>query len=316
MISYNSGMVQKIDPTYKFRQGTPEDSYTVLEILYHSLMDLNRRSGLLPENEQVALDEVERAWEGSRSFFEHLAQTAESFWVVEKESRPIGYARSILRSGMRELTELFILPGRQSAGLGRELMRLVFPPPSEGVEHRCIIATTDLRGLVLYLRSGVYPRFPIYFFGRKPDLRIVDSDLEMLPISNSEENLNIIGGIDEIVLGHRRDEDHRWFLSSRQGYLYVQGESPVGYGYVGQDSGPFALLEADDIPAVLAHAENQAAEIGVEYFGFQVPMINKQAVDILLEWKYRMEPLFYFFMSDQPFGKFENYIFTNPIYFL
>lgn len=306
----------KFDSAYKFRQGTPEDSHTVLEILYHSLMDLNRRSGLLPENEQVGLDEVERAWEGSRSFFEHLAQTAESFWVVEKGARPVGYARSILRSGMLELTELFILPDKQSAGLGRELMRRAFPPPSDEVEHRCIIATTDLRGLVLYLQSGVYPRFPIYFFGCKPGHRIKNSDLEMQPISDSEGNVNIIGSIDEVVLGHRRDEDHRWFLSNRQGYLYVRGEHPVGYGYVGRDSGPFALLEMDDFPSVLAHAETQAAEIGLEYFGFQVPMINEQAVDALLAWKYRMEPLFYFFMSDQPFGKFENYIFTNPIYFL
>ena len=48
--------------------------------------------------------------------------------------------------------------------MGRELLTRGFP--SEGATHRSIIATVDTRAQVLYIKAGVYPRFPIYYFGR------------------------------------------------------------------------------------------------------------------------------------------------------
>jgi hypothetical protein len=44
----------------------------------------------------------------------HLTETAEAFWVVEDAEGLVGYARTINRSGLRELTELFVRPGAQS----------------------------------------------------------------------------------------------------------------------------------------------------------------------------------------------------------
>jgi hypothetical protein len=48
------------------------------------------------------------AWDRRRPLYEHLAQTAEHLWIAEDDGRPVGYARSILRDGVRELTELFV----------------------------------------------------------------------------------------------------------------------------------------------------------------------------------------------------------------
>ena len=39
-------------------------------------------------------------------------------------------------------------------------------------------------------------------------------------------------------------------------------KSIVGYGYLGEHNGPFASLDANDFPAILAHAETEAADIG------------------------------------------------------
>src|SRR6185295_12550360 len=113
--------------------------------------------------------------ERRRPLFEHLARSAEEFWIAEEAGDAIGYARSILRDNALELTEFFVLPGRQSAGVGRELLARAFP--KDDVAHRSIIATTDARAQGRYLRAGVYPRFPIYYFGAPPRPVAEPSDL-------------------------------------------------------------------------------------------------------------------------------------------
>ena len=89
----------------------------------------------------------------------------------------------------------------------------------------------------------------------------------------------------------------------------------VGYGYFGNNSGPFALLNEDDFPAVLAHAESVAAEQGKE-FGVETPLINKKAIGYFLERKYKIEPFTTLFMSNELFGRFENYLCYSPILFM
>jgi hypothetical protein len=87
--------------------------------------------------------------------------------------------------------------------------------------------------------------------------------------------------IDQAVIGHRRTEDHAWLVGERQGFVYRRGRDAVGYGYVGRSSGPFALLDPADTPAVLAHAERTAAERGDAPFGLDVPAVNRAAVRYL-----------------------------------
>src|SRR5713101_6703593 len=143
-----------------FRRGTLDDSHTVYRIFERSLEDFSRRTNV--QADQTAGDP--EAWERRRPLYEHLARTADQFCIAEEAGQPIGYARSILRDGTRELTEFFVLPASQSAGVGRELLARAFP--AAGANHRSIIATFDSRALGRYLRAGVYPHFPIYFFRR------------------------------------------------------------------------------------------------------------------------------------------------------
>jgi hypothetical protein len=86
----------------------------------------------------------------------------------------------------------------------------------------------------------------------------------------------------------------------------------VGYGYTGQTNGPFALLDACDFPAVLAHAESEAARHGVDQCYLAVPLINSIAVTYLLSRRYQLNVHYSLFMADQPFGQFENYIQFSP----
>ncbi len=60
-----------------------------------------------------------------------LAEIAAEWWVAEDDAgRLIGYARSIERGagyGLFELSEFFVRPGHQSAGVGRALLERAFP---------------------------------------------------------------------------------------------------------------------------------------------------------------------------------------------
>ncbi|MES0361635.1 MAG: GNAT family N-acetyltransferase [Anaerolineales bacterium] len=297
------------------RPGKFEDSFTVFNIFERSLADLGRRFGSTSSFSTDDLRSLENMWAERRSLYEHLALTADQFWLAEREGIAIGYARSIVRDGVRQLTELFVLPGEQAGGIGRKLMAHAFPP-IQYAKHNSIIASPDSPAQVLYLKSGVYPRFPVYYFGRSPEKLSFSSDLTIEPFQDSPSNLATLAEIDNTVLGFTRQVDHNWLLSERQGYLYFRRDQPVGYGYLGVRNGPLALLDEADFPAVLAHAESQAAAQCRTEFGLEVPMINQVAVDYLLGRGFRMDAFMAVMMTDKPFARFENYILTSPPFFM
>ena len=70
------------------------------------------------------------------------------------------------------------------------------------------------------------------------------------------------------------------------------------------------MLDAADFPAVLALAEPAAADRG-EAFSVAVPLINRNAVDYLMGRRCQIGPFGVQFMSDEPFGRFENYLATS-----
>src|SRR5262249_17722887 len=155
-----------------------------------------------------------------------------------------------------------------------------------------------------YLKSGVYPRFSWNDFSRTPEPVSAATDLTIEPVSAMRGTLAACAMIDKELFDFSRDADHEFLLGDRQGYLYYRGSQVVGYGYLGADNGPFALLDALDFPAVLAHAETDAARRGVERFAVMVPLINRAAVSYLLARRFLLAEWFGFFMSDEPFGTF------------
>lgn len=297
-----------------FRRGTVDDSFVVFKIFEASLMDLSDRQGVMAVT--GAGDPMVRAelWTRRKPLFDHLARTADEFWIALDGERPIGYARSIFRDGVRELTEFFVLPAAQSDGVGRELIRRAFP--AEGATHRVIIATTDVRAQARYLKAGVVPRFPEMYWSRAPENVTVQTDLEFVRMTNTPEMLATVAEIDRAILGHRRDADHAFLLDTRAGYLYRRGGNIVGYGYLASGCGPIALLEPADFAAVLGHAEANAFANNHPEVGFDIPMINRAAIDYFLAHNYKLDSFVALLMSDTPFGTFENYVLTSPPFFI
>src|SRR3972149_9134993 len=81
----------------------------------------------------------------------------------------------------------------------------------------------------------------------KTDLRIESIQLEL--------HMQAINRIDRELINHTREALHRWIITGRDGFIYKRKGEIVGYGHVGSSSGPFAVLDENDFPAVLAHAE-------------------------------------------------------------
>jgi hypothetical protein len=297
----------------RYREVEEADLPRLADILVAAVDDFGRRTNVIANS--TAGDTAEMAWERRRSLWEHLHRTAEASWVAVREGRLVGYARTINRGGLRELTEYFVLPGEQSAGIGGELLARAFP--TEGAAHRVIVATSDLPALSRYLRTGLAGRFPIYTFEGSPsDEAELPDGLAAERLDRSPAAIELLAAVDVDVLGHRRDVDHEWLLGERRGWLYRRAANVVGYGYHGDWQGPFAVLDEADMTAVLAHAEVEARRDGRAELAFEVPLVNKAAVGWLLARRYRMNPFFTFLLSDEPFGAFERYIHTSPPVFL
>jgi len=297
------------------RRGTLADAEAVYRVFVESTADLEKRFGT-PDEKNIWIDAewVAKYWIERRSLFDHMTRTADEYWVAERGGEIVGFARAATHDGVRELLEFFVVPGHQAQGIGKQLLQRAFP--AGGVRHRIIMATTEIHALSRYLKAGVYPRFPIYYFFRKPEAVAVETDLEFVRATASPETLATLRAIDREILEFERDVDHEFLLSDRQADLYYRNGQVVGYGYTGKGTGPIALLHQADFPAVLARAESEAAAAGEDEFGMYLPMINRHAVDYMLGRGFQIDPFTVLFMSDSPFGKFEHYIITSPPFFV
>lgn len=302
------------------RPGRLDDTATAFGIFRDAVLELGSRLGVttITGGDDPAV--MASLWETRRPLFDHLARTGAHFWIAESSGEAIGYARSTLHDGVLELTELFVLPRAQSAGVGRELLARAFPRAGE--RHRLVIATPDVRALTSYMKAGCYARFPFHHFSRaaRPDPPV--SDLEAEPIDDSARALELLAQVDQSVLGFRRDADHAWLASTRLGVFYRRAGRLVGYGYTGPrsgpvadaDRGPFAAFADVDLPAMLALAERSAPP-GTA-FGVDVPLVNRAVVDYLLGQGFRMDPFATYLMSDAPMGRYDAYVSTTPSFFI
>jgi len=298
-----------------FRQASEQDDFATFTVFLKSIIDYSERTGVEGITGGHSPEKINKLWVRRRPLWNHLSETCDQYWVAENENNEvIGYARSIVRGDHRELTEFFVVPGEQSAGIGKELIARAFP---EDTPHRSIIATTDFRALARYLKSKVYPFAIEIYFERAPEAVEFESDLQFQKADGSDTTLQALGKIDSVVLGHRRDVDHNFLTQDRTLYLYKRENEIVGYGYISKDyCGPFALLNNKDFPVILTHAESQAHNLGAGTIGFETPTVNTIVVDYLMNRNYRLEGFITSIMSNKPFGKLENYLLTSPPFFL
>ena len=298
----------------RYRPGTPADSRACFELMEAAIDDFGQRTGVIAND--TFGDPA--AWETRRPLFEHLAATGESWWLAldDTSDRLLGYARTIMRDGMRELTEFFVHPTAQAGGIGRELLARTFSP--DGARHRSIIATTDTRAIARYLRAGLGARLPMAGFEATPRPVSLETDLVREPIDPAAPPFADLATIDRAILDIRRDEDHRWLAGQRPGWLYRRGGIAVAYGYHPSRpswGGPLAALDPVDLPVLLADSETAAAEAGHDRVTFDLPLIARTAIDHLLARGFRVDAFLMLYFTDGPTDGLDRYVLTSPPFF-
>ncbi len=293
------------------RRAVRGDAPACHELLWASVTDLAVRQGT------PLAGSVDDWWANGESLHRFLADHNAEWWVAAEPGGTtlIGYARSIRRGALLELTEFFVRPGHQSAGVGAALLARAFPDVDG--EVRSIIATTDVRALGRYYRAGVVARFPLLSLAGAPVSAELDTDIVATRVDvDSATDRSDIAAVDTSLLGSARDESEiRWLAESREGFVYRRGDTVVGYGFVGKGgAGPIAVYDADDQPAVLAHLEARAAAAGIESIEFQVPAPNEVATRHLLGRGYRIDPWINQLMSNRPFGAFDRFLGFGAIF--
>ena len=297
----------------RYRPGTPADSRLAFDIFETTIDDLSRRTATTMS--ATAGDPA--AWDKRRPLFDHLAATGDQWWFAEDEmsGEALGYARSIVRDGVRELTEFFVLPTAQAAGVGRELIARAFP---DDTRHRAIVATTDARAIARYLKAGLSGRAAMIGFEAAPRPVSLPTDLERQPIPAASPQLDALGEIDRALLGFRRDEDHRWLASQRRGWLYARAGEPVAYGYhpsMPMWGGPYASLDPADLPVLLADGETAAASAGHAIVTFDLALTARHGIEHLLKRGFRVDPFVMLFFTDGPVDGLDRYVLTSPPFF-
>jgi GNAT superfamily N-acetyltransferase len=294
-----------------YRRATSDDVAACHELMWESVTDLGRRQGTPLEGSATDW------WSSSEPLNLLLARIAAEWWVAEEtgSGRLVGFARSIERDGLWELTEFFVRPDQQSRGLGKALLERAFPAGRGAV--RSIVATSDVRAQARYYAAGTVARFPLYTLAAVPGDPEPTREVMAEPI-DGERAIEAQRAIERTVLGHRRSDDEiRWLLDRRQGHLYRRADRVIGFSFVGRDgAGPMAALEPSDLPEILLHVEGLARTIGVQRLELQVPAPNAVAIHHLMGRRYRFDSWINILMSDRPFGQFDRFIPFGPPLFL
>jgi predicted N-acetyltransferase YhbS/acyl-coenzyme A thioesterase PaaI-like protein len=130
-------------PTVTYRPLREEDFAAVLAVNERAFDDLVGRE--LPRP----------ALEAAYGRYRRLLETDPGgAWVAERDGALVGAALGIVREGLWGLSLLIVDPPAQSAGAGRELLRLAWEH-GNGARGRVILSSTDPRALRAYSRLGL-----------------------------------------------------------------------------------------------------------------------------------------------------------------
>jgi GNAT superfamily N-acetyltransferase len=296
------------------RRGTPDDGLPAYRILFAAINELAPRIGADP-----IPGDVEESYTRIEPLFRHLAETAPEFWVAEdSKGTVVGYARSIEHGGFFELTEFFVHPDHQSAGIGRRLLERAFAP--ERGDLRVIVATTDVRALTRYAKAGMTARTVIASLMGSPS---APPDAPGGPAFAVErvhpegETLADLGALDREIVGFDRKGALAWFAETRDGLLFRRDGQAIGYAFVHlRGIGPVGASDPADLPSILDEVLRRSAELGVETATFEVPMSNGDALRHLLERGLRIDPFLTLLLSNREFGQMDRYVAYSPPIFL
>ena len=249
-----------------------------------------------------------------------LKDDAGGLWVAEEANEILGFAWSWVCGDLWFLGQLFVSPDHQGRSIGNELLKRTFEHAKKsGATNRALITFTfNTVSQGLYIRSGLFPRFPIYNFSVWRELlmgRLQGPRFRPVCLEETASDLQNLANIDARVLGVSREKHHRYLLNDRttRGVGLYSGEECVGYTYVstGGHIGPLAVARPDALGSAFTTALALAVEIGSPRVTAFLPGASEAALRTAVEHGMRITfPML--LMSTRDFGDWSAYLPRNP----
>jgi ribosomal protein S18 acetylase RimI-like enzyme len=249
-----------------------------------------------------------------------LNDDPDGLWVAEDAGEIRGFAWSWVCGDVWFLAQLFVDPAQQGQGIGNELLKRTLEHARKAdAAHKALITFTFNRvSQGLYIRHGLFPKMPIYFFGvarERLAAELPDAPLRHVTIEDTAAHLKALADIDGCAVCVVREKHHRYLINDEatKGVLLYAGSDCVGYAYVSSDGhiGPLAVTRIDVLGDAFTTALKAALDGGSEQISAFLPGTCVSALSLAV--KHGMRITFPMLLMASPgFGDWTRYLPRNP----
>ncbi len=293
-----------------YRPARHEDLAITDALVVASINDLTERHGFGPMA-AVSVPNFQRF---------SLEDDPDGLWVAEDTGDIIGFAWSWVCDDLWFLAQLFVDPSRQGRGIGNALLErtMEHSRKSKAASKALITFTFNRVSQGLYIRHGLFPKMPIYFFSAARDRVMADLPkplLHSIAIDDTAATMARLAEIDSRAIGASREKHHRYLLTdpSIEGVLLCAGSDCVGYSYISSNGhiGPLAVTRKDFLREAFATALRTAADRGSEKISAFLPGTCDGALTFAVDHGMRITfPML--LMASPGYGDWTQYLPRNP----
>jgi GNAT superfamily N-acetyltransferase len=241
-------------------------------------------------------------------------------WIAEDGGDILGFAWSWVCGDVWFLAQLFVDPAQQGRGIGNELLkRTMEHARRSGAAHKALITFTFNRvSQGLYIRHGLFPKMPIYYFGAARE-RVMENlpepPLRSVAIDGTAAHMKILSEIDAHAVGAAREKHHHYLLNDPEntGVMLYAGNACVGYAYIASSGhiGPLAVTRADVLADAFMTALKIAADVSPEKISAFIPGTCDRALSLAVGHGMRITfPML--LMASPGYGDWTQYLPRNP----
>jgi len=249
-----------------------------------------------------------------------LRDDPDGLWIAEDGAGILGFAWSWVCGDVWFLAQLFVDPARQGQGIGNELLeRTMEHARKSGAVHRALITFTFNRvSQGLYMRYGLFPKMPIYFFNASRERlmqTLPEPRLRVIAIDDTAATMERLVEIDTRAIGTSRKKHHLYLQGdpAATGVLLYAGNECVGYAYVGSNGhvGPLAVARPDILRDAFTTALKLAANGSADKISAFLPGTCHSALSVAIEQGMRMTfPML--LMASPGYRDWTQYLPRNP----
>jgi ribosomal protein S18 acetylase RimI-like enzyme len=249
-----------------------------------------------------------------------LKDDPDGLWLAEEDGQILGFAWSWVCGDMWFLAQLFVSPDHQGRRIGDELIKRTLEHAEKSSASNKVLITFTFNTVSqgLYIRHGLFPRFPIYGFSVPREHltgKLQGPQFGCAPLEAEASSLRRLALADERVLRVSREKHHRYLIhdSATRGFNLYDGNDWVGYAYVDAAGhiGPLAVMQPDAVATAFRTALRLAVESGSSRISAFLPGASEAALNTAIEHGMRINfPML--LMSSRDFGNWAQYLPRNP----